>query len=316
MNFSKILLIFSIFILFIQTAYGLSVGVIPGVEDLGEVKKGQEVTMEFYVNTDYDGTLPVSLSFIQPSLSYLNPSGGPNYKFNSSEASQEVISDWIIFVEKRIYLNNEKETYKLEGGGYVTANGRFEAVLEVPDNAEPGFHYGSINLKPDLDFNTRGTGVTTIGVFRPTFVFRVEGDAVRSGEILGFNSKRLDENFERVEVFFKNTGTVTMNSRLDSLKIYVNDEVVELNSAYKVVKPGDIVRFDTKWPLKNTETGNYLVTGTVSWITGSTTKQGDIQVTAAPSAPVAKAVEAAPFPWWIVLILILIFFMLIYYKKR
>ena len=110
----RIILIFSILILLIKPVYGLSVGVVPGVQDLGEVKRGQEVTMEFYVNTDYDGTLPVSLSFIHTSLKHLNPNGGPNYKFNSSQASQEEISDWIIFVEKRIYLNNEKETYKLE----------------------------------------------------------------------------------------------------------------------------------------------------------------------------------------------------------
>ncbi len=282
-------------------SHALSISVIPGINDIGYAKRGDTYLIDFYVLSDSSSEITVSLDYAPPHFSVYTSPAIPG--FNTSLASQEDISSWIKFEKKYVIIPPGRKYYPESN---LWANERVGLILEVPKDAEPGIHIGSITITPLLQSTmTRGAAIQVISIVKPVFVFRVPGEVVRSGYVLGFSSKRIDEDSANVKVYFKNNGTVSYSARVDYLQIKNGSRVIaSFSSPYLLVKPfnrekeqSGISTFSFKWRgLSSLPPGDYDVEVKVSWITGSTIARGKITLEPYAPAEVQLRSEAKPRP--------------------
>jgi len=126
----------------------------------------------------------VTLDYIPVHQDLFSKTETERYTFLAAEASQEDVGSWVEIPRNPLLLSPAKsKVVYLAGGGVVKANEEADVILHIPNNADPGYHAGSISLNPQLASRGSGTGVTTIAVTRFVFVFRVSGEARRQGEI-------------------------------------------------------------------------------------------------------------------------------------
>ena len=217
--------------------------------------------------------------------------------------------------------NNVKDI-NLEGGGVVKSYGTVNVVVHLPENAEPGYHAGAVTLSPQMPSEGGGTGVVTFGVTRFVFVFKVVGTAIRKGEIMTVYAERLEEKKARLNVLFKNTGTVTVEAWVNSLKLYdkFGNLSAELRPADRVlIKPGQITELHAYWQDDHVKPGSYRAEAVVSYLTGSASIDEKVDI---PEAIlVEKKQEIVPgavggIPWLTILLIIIIILLLIYYFKE
>ncbi len=268
--------------LMLPVSYTLSISAMPGVNNIGYVTRGNTYLIDFYLLSDASEEVTVSLSYSSPHPSIYTSRHIPN--FNASLASQEDISSWVGFEKKYVVIPPSKKYFPEAN---VWANERVGVILTVPKDAEPGFHAGSITISPMVQPSTpsQGTGVEVISVIRPIFIFRVPGEAIRSGHIIGFSVNRVSDDSADVRVYFKNNGTVTYSARVDYLEIKNGSNIIaKLSSPYQSVAPFDesksqngMATFSMRWTgISSLPAGEYEVEARVSWITGSTVARGKI----------------------------------------
>lgn len=125
----------------------------------------------------------------------------------------------------------------------------FAFTIDVPDNAEPGGHFGSIIVKTNpVAVDTTGAAVSQEA--GPLILVSVAGDIVEEASIVDFRpQKTFWENGPviletRVEnkgnVHFKPTGTIT-------IKNMFGNEVTKINLEEKNVLPGTIRKLVNEW---------------------------------------------------------------------
>ncbi len=282
--------------------HALSIGSAPGVYDLGLVDPGDEIVFRYYLITNSNSDILVNAGYIAAHRSmYFNEKKRP-YVFIPSQASEESIAGWVEAVKSPVVVSPAiKKTIYLPGGGVVRANGYVDIRLQVPDDAEPGFHAGAVNLNPLFSGTGRGTGVSTMAVTRPVFVFQVSGEAVRKGEITNIIADRTGEKRARINVVFKNTGAETMSVKLSYLKIFdkVGNVIANLDSALTYSRPGEVKVLPIDWTDERVKPGVYRVEAKVSYTTGYATHVQDVEIpdkiTIIPSKGKAKK-PAGKFP--------------------
>jgi len=126
----------------------------------------------------------------------------------------------------------------------------FSMVINVPENAEPGGHFGSVVFKTVPPKNEDGAATVSQEI-APIILVSVAGDVIEAAEIASFKSiKSIWSNERPIQfetriqnngtVHFKPTGTVT-------IKNMFGNEVTTINLEEKNVLPESIRRIVTDW---------------------------------------------------------------------
>ncbi len=272
----KALLLISIIITLSSYSFALSIGASPGKLDLGNVEKGEEKLVELTIFSDATSEVAVNIK----SLSFVEDYYNPNFKsseinFDPYEASQESIGSWIYFIENPVVLKPGELDTKTKYPSYITSVKKVSLIVKIPQSADPGYH--STRLSFDAVINNEGTGAKALAITSVDIpiVFRVSGDAVRSGYISGFEVAG-----NRLNINFYNNGTTTFIARTSTINILKDGKLVKsLSGSSTVSEPKTTKKMSTN--IDGIEPGKYEVYSNVVWTTGSSEKSANIFIEAA-----------------------------------
>lgn len=301
----KILIFTTFFILiFSKLSLALYVGVAPGHVDLGVVKRGEKIRLTFYILSDTKENLKIQLIYrdINPFIIGATP-------WSLEELSEESFENWINFIDGNPVEITSKKTFYPEIG--LAVNKKYNAILTVPEDAEPGYHTATILLQPLVSSPTEpGARITIITTAELRITFRVEGKVERKVEVLGFLEKMEMPNTLLVTVFVRNKGNVTLLSKLTDFKVFDENGTVIASTpgTQSRIKAGKIGTLITRINTLNSplEIGKrYNASAKVTHATEEITFYGTllvpkyVEVIKVPAYP-------PPFLWWGVLIIALI----------
>jgi len=309
----KCLLIVIFLTLFMPRIHAQSVGVSPPFLDLGEIQPGTTKIATFYLITISEQVSLVHLSKVKGNLDFLMKDEHKAKLFNYSE---EDILPWIEFINNPVELKKTDETLKTTTGARITGAREINFIINVPKNAEPGYHMGMVNFNPLAAESGKMFAIKAVTPL--TFIFKVPGKAVREGRILDVSSGSYYNNGLLIDIFFENTGTVSMMIAPADIKIFDknNNLIGTATSNYVYVKPGELKHMVAFWDVKDVEYGKYKVIANLDYISGYASKESTVEVYEKPEMPPARVVEKEfIFPWWVFVILIVIIAAYIYYKR-
>lgn len=308
------IIILTFFIIIIPPSYArtFSVGVSPSVLNLGDVERGESKIGRFYIVTSSDEELLVYLENMRSTIDFFNKGYG-EFLLNYSE---EDTLGWIEFLRNPVELKPSGELKT--SGGSIKGWKEIEFILNVPEDAEPGYHTAAIRPLPRVP-KGQDTGVVIRTVTTLTVLFKVPGKAVREGGILDTSSGDYSGNNLGVNVFFKNTGTVTISASVNSVKIsdVYGRDLGSLISSPAFVKPGETVPFKALWDVRGLDVGSYYANATVCYTTGCTNKASAIQIYTPVEAPMVVYPEIGrPFPWFLLIVVAIIIISYLVYRRR
>jgi hypothetical protein len=289
-------------------AVEFNIGVSPDIVDAGSIERGSSKIVSFYVVTISDESFYVYLEPYE-STSFLTSTKYSKLIFNWSE---EESKNWAQFLQNPVKLEVGKE--KIFNLPSVKGQREVNFILKVPLDAEPGYHVFKIIPKPATYQITGGqVAVQTVAVAPVYVLFEVPGNVIRSGEIVGISPSEYRDNTLPINVFFKNTGTVTISAYVSKLylKNKNNEIVAEGSSAREKIKPNEIKPLVVV--LNNVSRGDYLVNATVNFYTGVSEKELPLTFYAPRAVIPAKPREIVIWP--LVLIVVVVICYLIYRKK-
>lgn len=254
----------------VSTVSAASIGVAPGFQNFGEIQKGERRVANLYITTSgYDNPFPVAPEMGDPLTSTFMNSEGP---VPPSQYSGESIDSWITFAQDTYTVTPGNTTsYTLQNGVPVNAAGKAKFYVDVPLNAEPGYHAGMINVNPQLGNSGTGFGATARGQSMYTFVFRVPGNVVKDISVVDVRGIRTGENEARIDMRIANRGTVTTVIRGADVGVYRlgGQKVGEVDMGYYNLKPGETTVVSTSINSGSISQGSYRINGTISYIGGS-----------------------------------------------
>lgn len=256
----------------VSTASAASVGVNPGFSDLGEIRKGESRVANVYVTTTgYDSPFAVRPEVGDPLTStFMDARDSP---VSSEQYSGENIEDWVRFSRNSYTVTPQNTTEYILGDG-VTVNyaGRIKFYVEVPRDAEPGYHAGMINVNPQLDNSGTGFGASTRGQSMYNFVFRVPGSVEKSIDVVDVRGIRTEEDTARVDMRLANRGTVTTEIRGGEITVYnrrTQERIGFIYLGYQKLAPGETKIVSSNLRSGAIEEGSYQVNGSFEYIGGS-----------------------------------------------
>lgn len=312
--------IFFLIILFlfsVQEVYArqFSVGVSPSLINLDEISQGSSKPISFFIVTVSDETL---LVYLEPREALIDFFDNPNYKNYLFNYSEEPTSGWIQTFSNPVELKPEEGIRTL--GGTIKGWREINFLLNIPEDAEPGYHLVRIFPKPALPTGSLGQVGVQIAALTPlTVLFNIPGKSIRQGKILDVTLGRLIGNNLELLIHFLNTGTVTISARANDIKIYKDgNSIANLTSETKKIKPGEKQTFTALLPLNGIEPGEYDVYTKVNFLTDETEKISKVkiypEVVVAPPPPVVpKPIEIPP---WLIILIAFILISILIYKRR
>jgi hypothetical protein len=126
----------------------------------------------------------------------------------------------------------------------------FSVVIDIPEDAEPGGHFGSVVFKTVPPENEDGAATVSQEI-APIFLVSVAGDVIEKAEIASFNSTKSFWSNERpiqLETRIKNDGTVHFKpSGTITIKNMFGSEVATIKLEEKNVLPDSIRRIVSDW---------------------------------------------------------------------
>jgi hypothetical protein len=278
--------------------------------DLGEIAPGETREFKFYLLTNSQNDLLVTLGHTEAhSDIYLRNHTG-RYTFIPKQASQKSIADWVDVSPNPIIVTAAPMPTVYVGGVPIRPNGEANVRVRVPGDAEPCYYAASIDINPRVLSQRAGTGVSTIGVTRFVFVFKVTGgNAYRDGEIIDIEADREGSQKARIDILFKNTGSCTVDASITKVDLYdaVGDYVSTLTSGPVVVAPDETRVIPAYWIGGEVKPGKYRVDTQVSYMTGFAFGEKSVEIPEEIHPP-KKVKEALPpacgFPIEIIVVLI------------
>jgi hypothetical protein len=307
----QLLLAFVFLVLVLSTisfaAMEFSIGVSPPVIELGNIDAGSTKIVNFYVVT------PSS----EPILVYLEPERGnldffhkDKYKDFVSNYSEEDVLPWIEI------LSNPIELKPVEGNivtGGINGWKEINFLINVPKDAEPGYHTVKINPIPSTPSENLGqAGSRVVAVTSVTILFDVPGNAERNGIILDVNTGNQVGNQLEINTYFQNIGTTTISASAVN-NVYLNGNSIEnLTSQKEFVKPGETKILRSLLPLDKLAYGNYDIMTAVDYTTGSAYKNSTATISS--QYAITQPEITHEFPWWIVIIIIILAISFCIYK--
>ncbi|MFB6202880.1 MAG: hypothetical protein ABEK01_00135 [Candidatus Nanohaloarchaea archaeon] len=253
---------------------GTFIGVAPGVKDLGKMERGETRQVTVYITTNAEEPFTINPRVNSPGTNFFQVrTSGRNYDFSPFQASQEDITGWVRFTQDS-YRIDPSTSYRVgTGGGKTTVQGEFDFQLRIPRNAEPGYHVGKISLQPSMGREGQGQQVGTIGLSQYTFIFRVPGREVERNLIVEeIRGLRGGDEYARVDLIVRNTGTVTLETVSKDAAVYdlnTGKKVGEISTGNVEIAPGNrkVISADLHTD-KELEAGRYKVNGSVNFLTG------------------------------------------------
>ncbi len=313
-----IFFIFLVSLLLIIPEYNaqLTVGVSPPILDLGELEPGTSKIAKFYLITSSKEKFFVYMNPVKIDIDTFMTT---NYKDFINNYSEEDVHTWVEFLSNPVELKEIQEGQNTNAGIPIAGAREIIFILKVPKNAEPGYHYGMINLNPTT-FEEAPSMVTIKAVVPLKFVFKIPGKAIREGKILEISSGSYVDDKLYANVYFQNTGTVTIG--VGPASVYIFDErgsLSSLSTNFDFVKPGETKIFSGFWFPKDIKLGRYNATAKINYFTGSAYKQSFIDVYERQMTPSGRVIEKEfVFHWWVIVlifIVIAIIALLYYYKS-
>jgi len=306
MKFSFFIITFIVlFAVFSVMSFSQNVGVSPGKTDLGEVEKGSTKLVDFYVISPSDETLLIKL---EPEMVDLYGNK------NMNNFSEEDITSWVKIINNPVELKPVNETLKALG---VKGQREISFLIDVPEDAEPGYHTVNINPVPSKISETSspvGSAVVSIISFR--VFLNVIGDVVRKGSILDVESGSYTGNNLEISTYFQNIGTVTIASS-GTQKIYDKDGklVKEIYLGRSYVKPKEIKVFKGFLPTSGLSLGDYTVYTVIDYTTDSTEKSSTIKLTIPTPTALATKHEESMLTILVIAIIAIFIISLIIYRR-
>lgn len=293
------------------------VGTAPGMQDLGTLERGQSYESHFYILTDEPEPFLIEPDFTPAHTNVLREEEKESYEFVPEEASEENIASWVDFSRSSYRVDpSDVQLIRLDDGSVARTSQRVTYSIDVPSDAEPGYHMGAVDLNPDFDPDTDGpTSLRTVGLTQLNFVFRVPGKAERDLDILDVNSKRVDEDEVRVDFLMENNGTVTTKVQSADTTIYdsVGNKSGEVIITGDKLAPGETRIVQTYWNSDDIDVGEYRVEGTMSYITGSSYIDSSIDVPDQIEIETTEEPEEESIPLWMVAMVLLLVGAVMYY---
>ncbi len=302
----KMIFFFFLFlILFDFRAYAQNyiIGVSPSVIDLGRISRGSSRMVAFNVLTPSNSTILVNLESSEGMPEFFSLTNRKNYLLNYSEENP---SSWVQPFSNPIELKPGAEEI-IKG---IRAWREVNFLLNIPENAEPGYHLIKITPRPYLPTTSLGQiGVQIATVTPVMLIFNVEGNAIREGKILDITVRTSGTNAE-IQVHFLNTGTVTISARASKIEVYDKNHtlIATLSSGTKKVKPGEKVILSSFLPLSKIKDNELFVHARVDYLTDCTEKNSTVFIQPKIAAAVVKPAKPFVIPLWLI---VLIFFVLI-----
>jgi len=310
------LLAFAILPLSSFAAKEFSVGISPSILDAGEIERGSSKILSFYVVTVSEEELLVQLSTMEGKLDFFDRLDYKNLVFNYSE---EECSSWVEFLRNPIEIIPTGETLETVGGGIIRGWTEVNFIINVPEDADPGYHNVMISPLPFVttEYGER-MGIAIRTVIDMPILFQVPGTAIRKGNILDVSSGNYAGNKLEINTFFENTGTVTVSAKAESIKIYDKyGRLVEtLRSNLDYVKPGETIALKSYLDVKDLDLGEYDVIANISYSTGYASKESTIIIYEKPAVVEPVPSEELPeFPLWLLIILVIIIITYMIYRR-
>lgn len=296
-----LILIFSILLIspILSAAVDFTVGVSPPILYLGEVDKDSTNIVKFYLVTP--STEPL-LVYLKPEMGRLDFFSKDQYKGLISNYSEENVISWAEFLKNPVEILLGNETLKT-AGGEIRGWREVSFLLNVPKDAEPGYHLIRINPIPTIPSEVIGqAGTRVVAITSVAVLFKVPGDARREGIILDVVSGGYVGNRFEIDTYFQNTGTTTISAKASQNIYRDNTSVAGPTSSSELVKPGEVKVLRTFLPANEVSLGDYYVTTTVSYTTGYASKNSTITV----SQPPVAVIKPEVFPWWAIILIIVI----------
>ena len=164
--------------------------------------------------------------------------GGTPYFIENPDST--AFSTWVQLSENQLFINAEERI-------------EIPFTIRVPEDAEPGGHYGAIIIStenPRLEAGVPMVGATSeIGTLLLT---KVAGEVIEQGRTLSFKtSKTLYQQPPVIfEIRFENMGNVhTKPTGVIEIfnSVGIKEEVLQINRAFGSVLPGTTRKFEEKW---------------------------------------------------------------------
>jgi len=300
------LLFFALFTFVSYAEDRLFVGVSPSVVDLGELGRGTTNLVKFYIVTISDNPILVRLEAENGRLDFFDN----NYVDSIFNFSEEDTATWVKFLSNPVELKPQNETLKTN---YESIKGWREVnfLIEVPRNAEPGYHLIKVRPTPlETSVTKEAVGANVIAITSINVIFKVHGDAKREGVILDSTAGDYGQNNLEMNTFFKNIGTTTITAKAIQ-RIYDKDSnfVTEIASSKQFVKPNEIKSLNSFLPLTSLSAGDYQVLTTVSYTTDSAYKNSTIFIS---SEAILVKPGAEELSTWVFIIIIIVIAIVIY----
>lgn len=311
-----------LFILVLTTGVASAeyVGVAPGVSDVGTVEPGETYEVKFYLVTNIQDTFQVTPSYTRPNPSIYQAENNRRYDFVPENASQERIEEWVSFPRETYNVDpSTSKAVSLSDGGVANAKGTITTYLEIPEDAEPGYHAGGVNINPDLSSSASGgAAVSTLGLSQFIFVFRVPGVAKRSLEIREVNALRSSEGGARIDYLVKNNGTTTVRLNRGNTYLYnqFGNQTGTLTYGGQYIEPGDTKIIHNYWKDDDLESGEYRIRGEMNYLTGQSFIDDTISISDyVQIESTGSGEEGQLIPWWLVVMVLVLVGVLLYYME-
>lgn len=310
MKFSSLTIFFIIFfVIFSISSLSPNVGVSPGRIDLGKVEKNSTKLVSFYIITSSEETLLVKIEPQKVNLDAIE-------NRIISNLSEEDITSWVKVINNPVELKPTNYSIKT-AGGLISGQREINFLIEIPKNAEPGYHTVNVNPIPLESPGTLGpVGGIVVAITPIRVLLDIDGDVVRNGVILDVETGNYVGDRLEINTYFQNTGTVTISA--DGIqKIYDKDGnfIKELYLGKKYVKPKEIKVFRGLLPTKELSLEDYNVYTVIDYTTGKEEKDSVITIIAPPTALATKYEEGIVIPLLIIIIVIIFVISIIVYRR-
>jgi len=278
------------------------VGVSPPIVDLGEIGRGESKIVKFYIVTPSTEPLIVSLESEQGNLDFFTRDAYKTLLYNYSE---EIVIGWAEFLANPVELKPTNETLKT-AAGEVRGWREVSFILNIPSNAEPGYHLLRIKPLPAVPSEVLGqAGARVVAVTGVNILFKVPGNAVRDGIILDVVPGSYVGNRLEINTYFKNTGSVTVSARASHEIVANNTSIANISSSTELVKPGELKVLKAYLNVYKDMPQEIEARTTVSYTTGSDSKLFKLSLPPIV-APYVAVARPQVFPWWLIIALIII----------
>jgi hypothetical protein len=291
-----------------------SIGVSPGTIDMGNISSGSTKSVDFYLTTPSENSIFLRLDSERGNLNFFSK---PQYSGLIYNHSEEDTTPWVKVINNPVEIRPDNETLRTSGGLF-RGKEKISFLIDVPKDAEPGYHIVYIKPVPSTPSDNIGTvgsrvvAVTSLGV-----IFNVPGNAIRRGAILDTEMGSYSESRLEIKTYFQNTGTMTISANAIQ-RIYNGSELIqEMYAGEQFVKPKEIKVFTTYLDASKVAIGDYNAYTIVDYTTGQA-ERGSIVKVISPSTAAAFVAgpEGSSLLPLLIIAIIVIFSIIIYRRIR